>query len=263
MHTLQPDNIHDRWMWNCCEAALQANIASWQRRNTRLLEINCGRGLCLRLLWECGFDVTGTAASHEDRCLAALNAPHGTEVLAAGDDDIPVEADSFEWVILHLGAHNAVQTRRAVHEAARIASRGLLISFWNRSALLRPLLFVWRNYFRLPYRGQHLWQVWGAARDLPGRKRFSGCLPLPFMHGLSGFVGCAGRTCSALVGAWVMLRIDLDVAPRGTPLGLRLSSGRSLSQEGVAVLERRASGHQEQRKDELYVPERKSAAGKA
>lgn len=258
MHAQQPDNASDRWMRSCCEGALQANIASWRRRNTRLLVINCGEGRCLRLLWECGFDVTGTCASPVERSQAARTAPHGTEILAAADDDIPVDADAYDWVVLHLCDHALGRASLAVQEAARIASRGLVICFWNRGFLLRPLSFLWRKRLQLPCRGQYLWQVMRAVHGIPGRKWLSGCLPLPFMWGLFGLLGGAGRVCSALLGAWVMLRIDLDPAAGGTPLGLRVGASGKVPQE-AAAMECRAGG-QELQKDELYVPEGKPAA---
>lgn len=241
MQVQQPDTALNGWVRSRCEGALQANIASWRRRNTRLLEINSGRGLCLRMLWECGFDVTGTSASPAERSEAARVAPHGAEILAAADDDIPVDADAYDWVILHLWDHDALQTRRAVQEALRIAARGLVVCFWNRGFLLRPLPFLWRGRFQLPCRGQYLWQVLRAVRGFSGRKWLSGCLPLPFMWGLFGLLGGAGRVCSALLGAWAMLRIDLDPAAGGTPLGLRVGSGGSVPTQ-AAVMECRAGG---------------------
>lgn len=241
MHELPYDNAQDRWMWTCCAAALQSNIASWRRRNTRLLEINCGRGLCLQLLWECGFDVTGTSSSPDERRAAAENAPYGTEILAAQDDAIPLEPDAYDWVILHLGEHDVQQMRRAVHEAMRVASRGLVISFWNRSSLLRPLQFCGGSRFKAPCRGLYVWQVLGAVRGLPGKKYLSGCLPLPFIAGIFSFLGGAGRVLTALLGAWSMLRINLDPAATGTPLGLRAGHGGPLAQ-GAAVMECRAGG---------------------
>lgn len=241
MHARQPDNAREHWMRSCCEGALQANIASWRRRNTRLLEINSGMGFGLKMLWECGFDVTGTSVSPAERAQAAHVAPHGAEILAAADDDIPVDADAYDWVILHLGDHDALQTRRAVQEALRIASRGLVICFWNRGFLLRPLPFLWRKRFQPPYRGQFLWQVLREVRGHTGRKWLSGCLPLPSMWGVFGLLGGAGRVCSALLGAWVMLRIDLEPAAGGTPLGLRVGASGSVPKQ-AAVMECRAGG---------------------
>lgn len=261
MHALQLDNIPDRWMWNCCVSALQANIASWRRRNTHLLEINCGAGLCLQILWECGFDVTGTSASCEQRRQASLVAPCGTEILAAHDDDIPVEDDSFDWVILHLAEHGTREVRAAVMEAARIASRGLVITFWNRSSLFRLLPAIVRKRFPIPLRGQFLWQVLGSVRRLPGKKWLSGCVPLAFLQGRPVPAGGLGRICAAVLGVWTMIRIDFDAAARGTPLGIRVGSGASLAR-GAAVMECRAGG-QEQQKDDFYVAQGKSAQSQA
>lgn len=252
MHALQLDGERERWMWNCCVASLQANIASWRRRNTHLLEINCGFGLCLQVLWESGFDVTGTSALPEERRMAVLTAPCGTEILAARDDDVPVDTDAFDWVILHLAEHDGVQTRAAMREAARIASRGLVVTFWNRSSPFRFLPHVVRKCFPVPCRGQFLWQVLAAARSLPGRKWLSGCLPVSLMQRHFGPMGGLGRVCSAIVGVWAMIRIDFDKAARGTPLGVRAGASAALARE-AAVMECR-SGGQEQQKDTSYVP---------
>ncbi|WP_346667087.1 methyltransferase domain-containing protein [uncultured Desulfovibrio sp.] len=261
MHTLQLDSERERWMWHCCVAALQASIASWKRRNTHLLEINCGAGACLQVLWECGFDVTGTGADPELRRLAVQTAPCGTEVLAGVDDDLPVETDAFDWVILHLGDHTAEQTRSAVREAARIASRGLVVTFWNRSSLLRLLPVMLRRRFPIPCRGQFLWQVFAAVQGLSGRKWISGCLPFASLQRHLGPMGVFGRLCSAIVGVWAMVRIDFDAAARGTPLGVRVGAAGSLARE-AAVMECRADA-QEQQKDALYVPEGNSAESQA
>lgn len=248
----QRDGDRERWMWNCCMVALQANIASWRRRNTHLLEINCGEGLCLQVLWESGFDVTGTCAQPDQRHAAALAAPCGTEILAARDDDLPVENDAFDWAILHLADHDPAQAKAAVREAARIASRGLVITFWNRSSPFRLLPGMLRKWYPVPCRGQFLWQMLGAAHAISGRKWLSGCLPVSFLHRHFWPMGGIGRVCSAVIGVWVMIRIDFDKAARGTPLGVRVGARAALARE-AAVMECR-SGGQEQQEDTSYVP---------
>lgn len=252
MYAQQFDSEHERWMWHCCAAALQAAIASWRRRNARLLEINSGCGQGLQVLWECGFDVTGTAADYAERRQAALVAPCGTEILAAADDDLPLESDSFEWVILHLAGHDAQQSRAAALEAARIASRGLVITFWNRNSLFRLLPPGLRKCCPVPCRGQFLWQVLRAVHGIPGRKWLSGCLPLPFLSRQLFLTGALGRLCAGIFGVWTMIRFDFDAAAQGTPLGVRVGKAGSLTRE-AAVLECRC-GDQEQQKDLRHVP---------
>lgn len=75
---------------------LQQCLAAWPRRGKSLLEVNCGEGLFLSLLWECGFDVTGTELTPALRARAAATAPAGTEVEAAADDHLPFEDNAFD-----------------------------------------------------------------------------------------------------------------------------------------------------------------------
>lgn len=246
MHDLQLENPLEKRMWSCCVEVLQTSVASWKRRNARLLEINCGAGRSLRVLWECGFDVTGVAASPEERREAAQNAPYGTQLLAAADDDIPLDDDAFDWVVLHLGRHDPPQARKAVLEAARIASRGLVVSFWNRGSLCRAAHSLSRRLQPMPCEGLYWWQVLAAARGVRGRRRLYGCMPLPRMFCAQGLPGGAGRLLTALTGAWALLRMDFDPSGSVTPLGLRVASGASLGKE-AAVLEYSHGNHVQQK----------------
>ena len=81
---------------------LQHSLAVWPRRGATLLDVNCGAGLFLPLLWECGFDVTGAEHSPELRNRAVQNAPVGTEIQAAAAEHLPYADNSFDWVVLHL-----------------------------------------------------------------------------------------------------------------------------------------------------------------
>lgn len=242
MHDLRLDNPLEKRMWTCCVEALQTSVASWKRRNTRLLEVNCGVGRCLRVLWDCGFDVTGMSASPEERREARLNAPFGVEVLAASDDDIPLDDDAYDWVVLHLGGHDPQGARRAVFEAARVAARGMVVSFWNRASLCSAAHCLFRRWQPMPCRGLFWWQVLAAARGLYGRKRLYGCMPLPHTFGAQGLPGGAGRVLTAAIGAWALLRMDFAPSGRVTPLGLRVASGTTLSKE-AAVLEYTSGSH--------------------
>ncbi|HJA78718.1 MAG TPA: class I SAM-dependent methyltransferase [Candidatus Desulfovibrio intestinavium] len=243
MHELRLENPLEKRMWRYCVEALQTSIASWTRRNARLLEINCGTGRCLRVLWDCGFDVTGVSASPEERRAAAADAPCGTEILAAADDDIPLDDDAYDWVVLHLGNHDAARARKAVLEAARIGARGMVVSFWNRASLCRLAHCLSRSWQPMPCKGLYWWQVLAAARGVSARKYPYGCMPLPHTFGAHGPPGGAGRLLTALVGAWALLRMDFGPVGRVTPLGLRVDAATALAKE-AAVLECRSGSHE-------------------
>ena len=74
---------------------LQHSIAAWPRRGRTLLEINCGRGDFLPLLWECGFDMTATESNPDLRAEAGRMADRA-EVLAATDDHLPFDDGEFD-----------------------------------------------------------------------------------------------------------------------------------------------------------------------
>ena len=114
---------------------LQQCLAAWPRRGKSLLEVNCGEGLFLSLLWECGFDVTGTELTPALRARAAATAPAGTEVEAAADDHLPFEDNAFDWVVLHVTAADGDGLAASAREALRVAARGLTVTFWNAASL--------------------------------------------------------------------------------------------------------------------------------
>lgn len=215
---------------------LQGALAPWKRRNTTLLSINCGGGSLLPLFWECGFDVTACEGRPELRRQAGHMAPCGVEVVAAQDDYLPFGPDSFDWVVLQLGAHDETAAALAVEEAVRVAVRGLAITFWNAASLpavlraLCPARQTWPG-LSLPW-----WQVLRLGRPY-GSWHLYGTLHLPGGRG-EGLFSRLGRWCSWM-GAWCVLRIDLHSSCRVTPLGLPVRGGKA-QLEPSSVLERHA-----------------------
>ena len=100
---------------------LQHSIAAWPRRGRTLLEINCGGGDFLPLLWECGFDMTATESNPDMRADAGRMADRA-EVLAATDDHLPFDDGEFDWVVLHLVSAGGQSARTAMAEALRVAA---------------------------------------------------------------------------------------------------------------------------------------------
>ncbi|WP_297826705.1 methyltransferase domain-containing protein [uncultured Desulfovibrio sp.] len=218
-----------RFALNLQMRLLQQSLAAWPRRGARLLEVNCGEGLFLPLLWECGFDVVGTERMPGLREQAAINAAAKAEVEAAADDHLPFEDNAFDWVVLHALAADAPALAASVNEALRVAARGLAVTFWNTASLpglcrrLSGGAAVW------PAPGHNWWRVWRLLRGYrTGR--------LTSLSTLAGPMRTWNRQCPVApcnawlrglpLGAWSIIRLDLTPLRPVTPLALRLGRAR-------------------------------------
>ncbi|MBD5553304.1 MAG: methyltransferase domain-containing protein [Desulfovibrio sp.] len=200
-------------------ALLEAALAPWPRRQTPLLEVNCGNGAFLQFLWQCGFDVHGSEADAGLRLRAQKRAVPGAEIHAALDDDLPFENDAFDWVIVHLKTGEADGIASCAGEAARLARRGLMITFWNSGSI--PAL-CWRLTHAKPWAPNTAswWLVWRLLNGLGlGRVTSHSTLAAPV---------CAWRrqwnmTVPGLpLGGWCAIRLDMGPAAPVTPLRLNL-----------------------------------------
>ncbi|WP_022655909.1 methyltransferase domain-containing protein [uncultured Desulfovibrio sp.] len=208
---------------------LQESLAGWPRLGASLLEINCSEGMFLPLLWECGFNVTGTERTPCLRAQATINAAAKAEVEAAADDHLPFGDNEFDWVVLHVTAADDDALAASVSEALRVAARGLAVTFWNTASLpgfcrrLSGREAVW------PAPGHSWWRVWRMLR------RF-GTGRLTSLSTLAGPMRTWNRQCVAApcntwlrglpLGAWSIIRLDLAPLRPVTPLPLRLGRGR-------------------------------------
>lgn len=202
---------------------LQQALAPWPRRSAPLLEVNCGRGDFLPLLWQCGFDVVATepdAALRE----AALACPCPVpEIRSAKDDDLPFEDDFFDWVIVHLNGETA-NPCSTLEEALRVGRRGLMFTFWNRNSLPALLLRCFHKG-SLPVAAFSWRQLWSYARGLRAG-RLCGfttlCAPVCTWREHSCLAGANRWLTSLPLGAWAVIRLDLTSPGSVTPLRMRL-----------------------------------------
>ena len=215
---------------NAQKDLLQHSLAVWPRREHQLLEVNCGDGVFLPLLWNCGFDVTATERAPELRAAACARLGPRVEVLAAAADHLPFENDAFHWCVLHLDAAALADTAPMLAEALRVTARGLAVTFWNAAS---PAYAVHRLTGRKqpwPGTARCWWALWRQMRRLAAGRLHGGSalvLPRGFWRG-----GC----CEAVqrgsgprwlpLGAWGVIRLDLAPPGRVTPLPLRLKPGR-------------------------------------
>ena len=224
---------------------LQHCLAAWPRRGRTLLEINCGRGDFLPLLWECGFDMTATESDPTLRAQAARMADRA-EVVAAADDHLPFDDDEFDWAVLHLVSPGAQSARTAMAEALRVASAGVAITFWNTASL--PFMLHCLTGRKKPWPGPAFcwWQMWRALRSLaPGSMSGASVLagPQGTWNPLCGLSRCNRVLPWLPMGAWGVIRIDLNKSRPVTPLPLRL--GRRRMRRPEPVME---CGHKSQAK---------------
>lgn len=205
---------------------LELALAGWPRRSAPLLEINCGGGEFLPLLWQNGFDVIGVEPDRASRLRAAARPVPGLEVFAGREHDLPFEDDTFDWAILHLRASGEEQMERAAGEALRVARRGMMLTFWNNASLAA---FCWRlgRCGDLPVPAANWWLLWRIMR-----RRHAG--KLTALGVLSGPVSSwRKRGCLAWLNrhlawtpacAWCIFRMDLGASLPVTPLSLRLGA---------------------------------------
>lgn len=196
-------------------------LAPWPRRQSPLLEVNCGNGAFLRFLWQCGFDVQGAEADSGLRARAQNQQIPGLEVVAASDDDLPFENDSFDWVIIHLKSGRQEGIASCANEGARLARRGIMLTFWNRTSV--PA-FCWALAHRKPWaiNSASWWRVWRQMQQLGiGRLSTMSTLVAPaWMWRRQWRLG--GVLAGLPLGAWCAIRLDMGSATPVTPLPLRL-----------------------------------------
>lgn len=207
---------------------LQHCLAPWPRRGRALLEVNCGQGLFLPLLWECGFDVTATEAAPEPRAEACRLGTRA-EVLAAADDHLSFDDAEFDWVVLHLISPGIDAAEQALREALRVAAAGLIVTFWNAASL--PFLLHRLKKRKAPWPAPTFcwWQVWKtlrglAAGDLCGASALAG--PQGTWKTACALSGCNRVLPWLPLGAWGGIRVNLARSRPVTPLPLRLGRRR-------------------------------------
>lgn len=208
---------------------LQTSLAAWPRRGKSLLEINCGNGLFLPLLWECGFDVTGTELVPGLRAQALENAGPRAHVEAAADDHLPFDDDAFDWVVLHVQAATPEGLAASAREALRVAAGGLAVTFWNSASLPHILHRLGRGKMPWPGPTHNWWRVWRMLKRLKvGHLTSQSTLVGPLCTWRRQ---CAAASCNAYLqtlplGAWSVIRLDLAPRKPVTPLPLRLGRRR-------------------------------------
>lgn len=219
---------------------LERALAPWPRRQAPLLEVNCGNGAFLQFFWQAGFDVHATEADPELRLSAQKRPVPGLEIYAAEDRYLPFDNDEYDWVVIHLKNAGREGISECVSEGARLARRGIMLTFWNSASI--PAL-CWRLFHKKPWAVNAVswWLVWRQMSQLgAGRLALLSTLAAPV---------CAWRrqlrfgyaSYALPLGAWCVIRLDMEPIRPVTPLPLRLDMDLSRARPLIDYAPRRNS----------------------
>lgn len=117
------------------ERLLQFCIAPWPRRKQRLLDIGCGTGVFLEFFWSCGFDLTGLDGSADMLSRARDKMGSRVDLHVGRAEHLPFDDREFDYASLMTVLEFVDDPGLVLREAARVARKGLLVTFLNRWSL--------------------------------------------------------------------------------------------------------------------------------
>jgi len=205
------------------EARLLQNVlAGWPRRKHKLLEIGCGTGLFLDMLYQMGLDVTGIDNSPEMIMAARKRFGNRAELHLGHGEHMGYSDNEFDYAFLWSVLEFTEDPEAMLAEAARVAEKGLLIGFLNKNSL----------YYTMNIRNSDStmadanWFTWCEMQDLI--KRATGFRPTIARSVLAGptktwkNTGVSKLISSTIlppsVGAFVAVRVDFTNMKPMTPL---------------------------------------------
>lgn len=150
---------------------LQSMLAGWPRRGHKLLEIGCGTGLFLEMLYQMGLDVTGMDASPEMTMAARARFGNRAAIHLGHGEHLGYSDNEFDYAFLWSVLEFADEPVAMLEEATRVAEKGLLIGFLNKNSLY--YLMNVRNSDSVL--AQARWHTWCEVQDLI--KRATGFRP--------------------------------------------------------------------------------------
>ncbi|WP_419786155.1 class I SAM-dependent methyltransferase [Pseudodesulfovibrio sp.] len=201
---------------------LQSVLAGWPRRGHKLLEIGCGTGLFLEVLYQMGLDVTGLDASPAMVEAARQRLGQRAEIHQGNGELTPYADNEFDYVFLWSVLEFAENPEAMLAEAARVAEKGLLIGFLNKNSFYY-LMNVRKSSGNMSH-GR--WQTWCTMQDLIRRSTgyrptlARSVLPGPVQTWSESGVGnwVNSRLYPPSVGAFTAVRVDFVNMKPLTPL---------------------------------------------
>ncbi len=110
-------------------------VSGWPRRGSTFLDVGCGPGLMLEMLYESGFDVTGLDASPAMLAAAHARMDGRAELQVGNAEHLPYDDNHFDYVSLLTVLEFVDDPQLALAEACRVAARGVVVTMLNRWSL--------------------------------------------------------------------------------------------------------------------------------
>jgi Methylase involved in ubiquinone/menaquinone biosynthesis len=149
-------------------------LSDWPRRGHTVLEIGCGSGLFLELLWEAGLDPTGIESSPELLDIVRKHMGSKVDLHLGKFDTLPFDDDEFDYVAVLSALNREKDLEMIFNEAFRVATKGLLISFnntWSLSGLLKICNRGSEQMKGMEYYTPH--KILSTLRKIMGKTNFS------------------------------------------------------------------------------------------
>lgn len=202
---------------------LSGMLACWPRRRQKLLDIGCGTGIFLEFFWSGGFEVTGVDKSPDMLAEARKKMGGRAELHLAPAEHLPFDDREFDYVSLMTVLEFVEDPESVLREAARVARKGVLITFLNRFSLYGLSVRLRKRESTL---SQADWFGWLKMRELirknirPGQMVSRSVLLGPPMtwKPVFGLSHINGLELFPWCGAVTAVRADLSPIPTGTPL---------------------------------------------
>lgn len=139
-------------------------LSTWQRRNQTLLDIGCGAGHFLDIFHTAGFDVTGLDQSEAMLDLARVRMGNRATLRLGNAEHLPFDDDEFDYVAIITALEYMDDQETALAEAFRVASKGVVIAWFNAWSACR-LELLCRNAWH--YAKGHIATWLAEWRSLP------------------------------------------------------------------------------------------------
>lgn len=221
---------------------MQKALAPWPRRDSSLLEVNCGEGDLLKTYWQSGFEISATESEPQKRLKALQKNIPGLDMRAAGDEDLPFEDGSFDWVVLNVRHCRRDQLQAAIGEALRVGKRGIMIAFWNTFSLAALIGRLTGKQNALPPFAVSWREILEIARLIP-ECRLNICstlwMPQVIRHPRCFFAKNSLWITGLPFGAWCIVRLDFVLRRPLTGLPLRLSQSFNRVEPALEYAEKR------------------------
>lgn len=141
----------------------QRLISQWPRRGKTLLDVGCGAGIFLEMLWHYGFDVTGFDTSDELLDMARERMGSRADFQLGKAEYLPFDDKEFDYVSLLSVLEYVERPDEVLAEAFRVASRGVIIGVMNSFSLYQIQRSRSRPFSVSPQRARRM-NLWSLTR---------------------------------------------------------------------------------------------------